>query len=176
MLETPTRTCLQAVLCRIDFLLWQSTNLFTSPFPSRSLSCAVLDLCVEFIRSHLMKRLPHELYLQSLGVVHRLLSYQKRSRVRLAYPWKELWASLIALLKFLASNESTLMKKMNVFAIGLQVVVIFNLFVTYGDTFLPSPSSYDELYYEMVRCHQTFDSLYSMALRSGFDWEQRPEK
>ena len=46
-----------------------------------------------------------------------------------------------------------------------QVVVIFNLFVTYGDTFLPSPSSYDELYYELVRCHQTFDALYTMALR-----------
>ena len=46
-----------------------------------------------------------------------------------------------------------------------QVVVIFNLFVTYGDTFLPSPSSYDELYYELVRCSAVFDSMYSMALR-----------
>jgi hypothetical protein len=45
------------------------------------------------------------------------------------------------------------------------VTVIFNLFITYGDTFLPSPSSYDELYYELVRCHTTFDALYSMALR-----------
>jgi hypothetical protein len=33
----------------------------------------------------------------------------------------------------------------------LQSTVIFNLFITYGDTFLPSPSSYDELYYELVR-------------------------
>ena len=58
-----------------------------------------------------------------------------------------------------------LVKKMNVFAVALQVTVIFNLFITYGDTFLPSPSSYDELYYELVRCHATFDALYSMALR-----------
>ena len=43
--------------------------------------------------------------------------------------------------------------------------MIFNLFITYGDTFLPSPSSYDELYYELVRCRGTFDALYSMALR-----------
>eukprot|EP00095_Tigriopus_kingsejongensis_P007666 maker-scaffold156_size297567-snap-gene-0.24 protein:Tk07666 transcript:maker-scaffold156_size297567-snap-gene-0.24-mRNA-1 annotation:"hypothetical protein L798_14922" len=132
---------------------------------SKSLAVAVLDLMVEFVRSHMMKRLPHELYLLCLAVIHRLLAYQKRSRVRLHYPWKELWTALIGLLKFVAANESNLVKKMNIFAIGLQVVVIFNLFVTYGDTFLPSPSSYDELYYEIARCHQTFDSLYSISLR-----------
>ena len=45
----------------------------------------------------------------------------------------------------------------------LQVVNIFNLFITYGDTFLPNPNSYDELYYEIVRMHQVFDNLYSMG-------------
>lgn len=45
----------------------------------------------------------------------------------------------------------------------LQVVNIFNLFITFGDTFLPSPSAYDELYYEVVRMHQVFDNLYSMG-------------
>jgi hypothetical protein len=113
----------------------------------------------------MQQRLPPELYLHSLSVIHRLLAYQKRSRVRLAYTWKDLWTALIALVKFIASNESSLVKKMNIFAIGHQVVAIFNLFVTYGDTFLPSPTSYDELYYELVRCHQVFDSLYSMGLR-----------
>ena len=44
-----------------------------------------------------------------------------------------------------------------------QVVNIFNLFITYGDTFLPSPTSYDELYYEIIRVHQIFDNLYSMG-------------
>jgi len=45
----------------------------------------------------------------------------------------------------------------------LQVVNIFNLFITYGDTFLPNPNSYDELYYEIIRMHQVFDNLYSMG-------------
>jgi hypothetical protein len=143
---------------------------------------------VEFIRSHMMKRFPHELYGLCLSIVHRLLAYEKRFRVRLTYPWKELWTALIGLIKFVTSNESSLGKKINLFSVALQVkmnnffynilwifhwfrllflqtTVIFNLFITYGDTFLPSPSSYDELYYELVRCHSTFDSLYSMALR-----------
>ena len=53
--------------------------------------------------------------------MRRLLAYQKRSRVRLSYAWKELWSALIALAKFVASNESSLVKKMNIFAIGHQV-------------------------------------------------------
>merc|ERR1719402_159258 len=131
----------------------------------RSLVCPLLDLLVEFIRSHLMKRLPVELHLLALGCIHRLLAYQKRCRVRLTYNWRELWSSLIALVKFVVANESSLTKKINVFSVCHQVVTIFNVFITYGDTFLPSATSYDELYYELVRCHQTFDNLYSMALR-----------
>ncbi len=45
------------------------------------------------------------------------------------------------------------------------MVTIFNIFITYGDTFLPSAVSYDELYYELVRCQEVFNNLYSMALR-----------
>jgi len=131
----------------------------------RSLVCPLLDLLVEFTRSHLMKRLPVELHLLSLGCIHRLLAYQKRCRVRLTYNWRELWSTLIALVKFVVANESSLIKKINVFSVCNQVVTIFNVFITYGDTFLPSASAYDELYYELVRCHQTFDNLYSMALR-----------
>jgi hypothetical protein len=43
------------------------------------------------------------------------------------------------------------------------VVVIFNLFITYGDTFLPDPNSYDELYYELIRVRGTFDGLYDLG-------------
>ena len=52
---------------------------------------------------------------------------------------------------------------LTVLFIYLQVISIFNLFITYGDTFLPNPNSYDELYYEIIRVHQTFDNLYSMG-------------
>merc|ERR1719336_198437 len=137
----------------------------TTPNHGRSLVCALLDLMIEFIRSHLMKRLPIDLHLLALSCIHRLLVYQKRCRVRISYNWRDLWSTLIALLKFMVANESNLIKKVNVFTICAQVVTIFNVFITYGDTFPPTASSYDELYYELVRCHHTFDNFHSMALR-----------
>ena len=132
---------------------------------SRSLVCSLLDLLLEFVKSHMMKRLPFELHLLVLNSIHRVLSYQKRCRVRISYNWRDLWSTLIALLKFVVSNESCLSKKLDFFTICTQIIQIFNIFITYGDTFLPSASSYDELYYELVRCHQTFDNLHSMTLR-----------
>uniref|UniRef100_A0AAR2LL48 Armadillo-like helical domain-containing protein n=1 Tax=Pygocentrus nattereri TaxID=42514 RepID=A0AAR2LL48_PYGNA len=133
--------------------------------PSRPLVCAVLDLMVEFIVTHMMKEFPMDLYMRCVQIIHKLICYQKKCRVRLHYTWRELWSALINLLKFLLSNETTLLAKHNIFHLALQVVNLFNMFITYGDTFLPTPSSYDELYYEIVRMHQVFDNLYCMVLR-----------
>uniref|UniRef100_H3C9D5 Armadillo-like helical domain-containing protein n=1 Tax=Tetraodon nigroviridis TaxID=99883 RepID=H3C9D5_TETNG len=130
--------------------------------PSRPLVCAVLDLMVEFIVTHMMKDFPMDLYLRCVQIIHKLLCYQKEVQ-RLNYTWRELWSALINLLKFLLSNETSLLAKHNIFPLALLVVNLFNMFITYGDTFLPTSTSYDELYYEIVRMHQVFDNLYCMG-------------
>ncbi|XP_067858100.1 armadillo-like helical domain-containing protein 3 isoform X2 [Heptranchias perlo] len=147
--------------------------------PSRPLVCAVLDLMVEFMVTHMMKEFPMDLYVRCVQIVHKLICYQKKCRVRLHYTWRELWSALINLLKFLMSNETVLLGKYNIFALALMVVNLFNVFITYGDTFLPTPSSYDELYYEIIRMHQVFDNLYSMVLRlstNSGQWKEPASK
>lgn len=63
------------------------------------------------------------------------------------------------MLRWLLCNCSILV----IHTLFFKVVNLFNMFITYGDTFLPTPSSYDELYYEIIRMHQSFDNLYSMG-------------
>lgn len=91
---------------------------------SKPLAATLFDLIIEFIVSHMLKqKFPIELYLLSVGIIHRLLVYQKRCHVRLNFEWKNLWAALINLLKFLVYQEPYLVKKCNIFTLATQVSI-----------------------------------------------------
>ena len=63
-------------------------------------------------------------------------------------------------------NSSKIVKNLK-FIFSLKVVNILNLFITYGDTFLSTPSSYDELFYEIIRMRLIFTNLNAMGM-DGF--------
>lgn len=44
-----------------------------------------------------------------------------------------------------------------------QIVGILNFFVTFGDCFLLGPSTYDELYYELIRMADTVKCLHKFS-------------
>lgn len=89
---------------------------------SKPLASTLFNLLIEFIVSHMSKqKFPMELYLLCIGIIQRLMVYQKRYCVRLNYNWKSLWAALISLLKFLVYQEQYLIKKHNIFILATQV-------------------------------------------------------
>jgi len=134
---------------------------------SRTLACWLFDLTTEFLISHMMKEFPFMQHMRCIGIIHRLMCYQKRCHIRLNYQWKELWSALLTFLKYVISNENNFIShwKAGVFVILTQVLNLFNMFITYGDTFLPSPNSYDELYYEIVRMSQIFESVHALVMK-----------
>jgi hypothetical protein len=76
------------------------------------------------------------------------------------YNWVELWNSLINLLKFIKSNidyfedRSIIIKE-----VLILVIDIINLGISYGDQFFNDASSYDNLFYEIIRNKETFENL-----------------
>jgi hypothetical protein len=154
--EALTRRCgARAVFASATPFIHLVVRLAFSLPPSRK-----KDVCIEFLVSHMRRNLNAELYRRCLDVVQRLLCYEKRHRVRLTYQWQTLWAALVNLFKFLLVHEEEMMARFDVLSLANQIVNIFNLFVTFGDTFLPDPTSYDELYYELIRERKEFDQLY----------------
>lgn len=132
---------------------------------SRPLISSLIDLMIEFMMSHLMKNFPMELHMRCLGIVHRVICYEKKCRIRMVYDWAGLWNALINILKYVINNETTLIKQHNIFAICSRTMNLLNLFITYGDAFLSNPCCYDQLYYEVIRNHAVFENLYSISLR-----------
>ncbi|KAL1285028.1 UPF0668 protein C10orf76 -like protein [Trichinella pseudospiralis] len=132
---------------------------WTNHMQARPLACSVLSLCVEFIVSHLMKAFPFDLYSQVLGIIHRILCFNKRCKVRLEFQWSTLWNVLFTLLRYVVNNCQMLIAEGDVFELCSQVLVILNVFITFGDTFLPQTEIYDELYYELLRNNSTLQAM-----------------
>ncbi|KAH9523602.1 Armadillo-like helical domain-containing protein 3 [Bulinus truncatus] len=128
--------------------------------------CLIILTCIA--EDQYANSIMHDANMTFRVLLHKMPMRHRKGTTELNPPSRPLVCSLIALillLKFLLNNETQLVKKHNIFQLASKVVNIFNLFVTYGDTFLPNPTSYDELYYEIIRMHQIFDNVYSMALR-----------
>ena len=114
----------------------------------------------EFILSHMNRNIQYDLFLLCLGIIFRLLSFQKRCRIRIEYNWKELWSTLTSLIKFIIGNESLFVKhQLDIFILCQHIINLFNLFIMCGDSFLANITYYDELYYEIIRTYSVFDNL-----------------
>lgn len=117
----------------------------------RPVAAFVLDTIVDAINHNLRRRLDIDLYISCIHVIQRLLVYLTHARTRLAYHWAILWQALLSLFRFITTYASDLITQNS--RINLLLTPLINtitLAVSSGDTFLPDPASYDDLFYKLV--------------------------
>jgi hypothetical protein len=107
---------------------------------------------VDGINHNLKRRLDVGLYTLCVGIMLRIISYLSRSRTRLNYHWSELFRSLLSLIRFLTTYTSDLKDLGRIDTLLDLVVNLVALSLSAGEAFLPTPASYDDLFYKVVEC------------------------
>lgn len=116
----------------------------------RILATAILDTMIDGINHNLKRRLDVTLYSLCVGNMLRIVSYLSRSRTRLHYHWSELFRSLLSLIRFLTTYSSDLKDLTHIDTLLDHVVNLVALALSAGEAFLPTPASYDDLFYKLV--------------------------
>ena len=111
----------------------------------------ILDILVDTLNHNLRRHLDLQLYISTIGLLHRVVSYLAFTRTRLAYHWSLLWQTLISFLRFLttyapsiSTHDPDLPQLLKPFLATLALAV------TSGESFLPDPAAYDDLFYKLV--------------------------
>ena len=133
------------------------------------LAASILDTMIDGINHNLRRRLDVDFYILCVGIILRLISHLSRSRTRLNYHWSELFRSLLALVRFLNTYTSDLKHLNNINVLLDDLVNLIALSLSAGEAFLPSPASYDDLFYKLV---ETGEIL--VKFRDNYDLAKRP--
>ncbi|RAL09724.1 ARMH3 family protein [Aspergillus homomorphus CBS 101889] len=117
----------------------------------RVLTTAIFDILVDTLTHNLRRRLDVNLYSHCIAIFLRLLTHLSKNKIRLAYHWSELWRTLLSLMRFLTSYVSDLLSSTpHIHTLTTTLVNLIAFCVSAGDTFLPDPASYDDLFYKLV--------------------------
>lgn len=135
----------------------------------RIFAASILDTMIDGINHNLRRRLDVDLYILFIGVILRLISHLSRSRTRLNYHWSELFRSLLSLVRFLTTYTADLKNISNIEILLDNLVNLIALSLSAGESFLPSPAAYDDLFYKLV---ETGEIL--VKFQDSFDLGKRP--
>lgn len=112
---------------------------------------SIMDILIDTINHNLRRHLDMQLYISILGLVHRALSYLTFTRTSLAYHWSLLWQTLISFLRFLTTYAPSFSLQDPDLPLLLQpLLAALALSVVSGESFLPDPAAYDDLFYKLV--------------------------
>ena len=117
----------------------------------RPAAASILDLSIDCINHNLRRNLDIQLYISTVGLIHRLISYLAFTRTRLTYHWSLLWQTLLSFLRFLTTYAPSLsVQDPNLPFLINPFIATLALAVVSGDSFLPDPAAYDDLFYKLV--------------------------
>ncbi|RHZ72198.1 hypothetical protein CDV55_107052 [Aspergillus turcosus] len=116
----------------------------------RILATVIFDIMIDTISHNLRRRLDANIYSHTIAILLRLLTYLSMNKIRLSYHWSELWRTLLSLMRFLTTYASDLSNSPNIATLSTSLVDLVAFCVSAGDTFLPDPASYDDLFYKLV--------------------------
>lgn len=135
----------------------------------RVLAVSILDTMIDGINHNLRRRLDVELYILFIGTILRIISHLSRSRTRLNYHWSELFRSLLSLVRFLTTYTSDLKNLSNIETLLDDLVNLIALSLSAGEAFLPTPASYDDLFYKLVETGEVL-----VKFRDNYNLGKRP--
>ena len=119
---------------------------------------SILDILVDTINHNLRRHLDIPLYISSIGLLQRLLSYLTFTRQRLSYHWPFLWQALLSFLRFLTTYAPSLtIQDPDTPLLVNPFVATLALAVTSGESFLPDPATFDDLFYKLVEAGDYLD-------------------
>ena len=111
----------------------------------------VLDIIIDTINHNLRRHLDLHLYISTVGLLHRIMSYLALTRTRIIYHWSILWQSLTSFLRFLITYAPSFMKgDPDLPQLLKPLLATLALGVASGESFLPDPAAYDDLFYKLV--------------------------
>jgi hypothetical protein len=134
----------------------------------RILATAIMDTMVDALNHNLRRRLDVGLYTLCVGILLRVTSYMSRSRTRLQYHWADLFRSLLSLVRFLTTYAADFKGLSHIYTLLDHVVNLIALGLSAGETFLPTPAAYDDLFYKVVESGEVlvkFRTTYGLANR-----------
>ncbi|OKL60019.1 hypothetical protein UA08_04770 [Talaromyces atroroseus] len=116
----------------------------------RVLATVIFDIMIDTITHNLRRRLDANLYSHTIAILVRLFTYLSSNKTRLAYHWAEMWRTLLSLMRFLTTYASDLTSAPHIDTLTTSLVDLLAFTLSTGDTFLPDPVSYDDLFYKIV--------------------------
>ncbi|TAQ90089.1 hypothetical protein B7494_g1605 [Chlorociboria aeruginascens] len=135
----------------------------------RILAVTILDTMIDGINHNLRRRLDVDLYILCIGIILRIISHLSRSRTRLNFHWAELFRSLLALIRFLTTYTTDLKNVPRIDILLDSLVNLIALSLSAGESFLPSPAAYDDLFYKLVETGEVLTKF-----RENYNLGNRP--